>query len=217
LGHDKAVALFDLGANQLRKLNYSTPDQFMFDRPVCATTTRLSKIKQGDKPTVGIDLATHLFEFIREIRARVDQYRAFFSETKEYLETEKQQHPELKAYADELEGMVTKAQSHSEQIYATSLESVQAKTEKMKVLLRQGEGDGFNCGNLDVRNPAGAQDDLCRRYNRVVIKLAQTAALKCGDSPQKAVIATHLWNESRAVLRRPTRWESRRTLYFFEP
>jgi hypothetical protein len=87
----------------------------------------------------------------------------------------------------------------------------------MKALLREGKGDGFNCGNLDVRDTAGSQDDLCRRYNRFVIKLAQTAALKCGDSREKAAIATYIWDQSRAVLRRPTRWESRRTLYFFEP
>ena len=36
-------------------------------------------------------------------------------------------------------------------------------------------------------------------------------------SPQKAVIAKHIWDESRVMLRQPTRWESRRTLYFFEP
>ena len=40
----------------------------MYDRPVCATTTRLTKIKQGDKATQGVNLATHLYEFIREIR-----------------------------------------------------------------------------------------------------------------------------------------------------
>jgi hypothetical protein len=45
----------------------------------------------------------------------------------------------------------------------------------------------------------------------------QTAAQKCGDSPQKAVIAGHIWEASRAILREPTRWESRRTLYFLEP
>jgi hypothetical protein len=217
LGHEKAMALFDLGANQLRKLKYSTPDQFMFDRPVCATTTRLSKIKQGEKPTVGVDLATHLYEFIREIRGRVDQYGAFFSQTKDYLDAKKREHPELKAYAEELEGMVAKAQSQSEEIYSTPLDSVETKIEKMRALLREGKGDGFNCGNLDVRDTAGSQDDLCRRYNRFVIKLAQTAALKCGDSSEKAVIATYIWDQSRGVLRRPTRWESRRTLYFFEP
>jgi hypothetical protein len=87
----------------------------------------------------------------------------------------------------------------------------------MKKLLVEGKTDGFDCGNLDVRGAAGAQDDLCRRYNRMVMRLAQTAALKCGDSPGKAVIAKHLWDQSRKVLRQPTRWESRRTLYFFEP
>ena len=87
----------------------------------------------------------------------------------------------------------------------------------MKKLLLEGKGDGFECGNLDVRGPAGSQDDLCRHYNRLVMRLAQTAALKCGDSPRKAVIAKHVWDQSRAVLRQPSRWESRRTLYFFEP
>jgi len=47
--------------------------------------------------------------------------------------------------------------------------------------------------------------------------LEETAALKCGDAPQKAVIARHIWEQSRAVLRQPTRWEPRRTLYFSEP
>jgi hypothetical protein len=87
----------------------------------------------------------------------------------------------------------------------------------MKVQLTEGKGDGYNCGNLDVRGTAGSQDDLCRWYNRRVMKLAQTAAFKCGDSPDKAIVAEHVCEESRKVLRRPTRWESRRTLYFFEP
>jgi len=217
LGHDQAMALFDLDANGLRKLKYSTPDQFLLDRPVCATTTRLSKIKQDEKATLGVDLATHLYEFIREIRGRVDQYGSFFADMKSYLETKKKEHPELKDYAEELETMVAKAQSQSEEIYATPLSSVQAKIEQMKAQLREGKGDGFNCGNLDVRSPAGDQDDLCRRYNRFVMKLTQTAALKCGDSKEKAAMATYIWAQSRQVLRKPTRWEPRRTLYFFEP
>jgi hypothetical protein len=217
LGRDKAEALFSLDANQIRKLKYSTPDQFMYDRPVCATTTRLSKIKQGDKATVGVNLATHLYEFIREIRGRVVQYGTCFSQVKDHLEGEAKAHPELRDYIAELEGLVTNAQAKSEEIYATPLSAVQQKTDAMKKLLQEGKGDGFDCGNLDVRGPAGAQDDLCRRYNRVVMRLMQTAALKCGDSPAKAVIAIYIWDQSRAVLQQPTRWESRRTLYFFEP
>lgn len=217
LGEERALALFDLGGNGLRKLKYSTPDRFMFDRPVCATTTRLSKIKQEEKATVGVELATHLYEFICGIRARVDQYAAYFTGLKDYLETQKKEHPDLQEYADELEAMVTKAQSQEQEIYATPLAAVQAKTEQMKAQLREGKGDGFNCGDLDVRSPAGAQDDLCRRYNRWVMKLTQTAAEKCGDSGEKAAIATYIWNQSRQILRQPTRWEPRRTLYFFEP
>jgi hypothetical protein len=217
LGRDEATALFDFDANRIRKLKYSTPDQFMYDRPVCATTTRLSKIKQDDKATVGVNLATHLYEFIREIRGRVDQYRTFFADLKTYLGSEEKSHPELRDYLAELEGMVAEAQSRSKEIYETPLSSVQKKTDAMKELLLKGKGDGFECGNLDVRGPAGSQDDLCRHYNRLVMRLAQTAALKCGDSPRKAAIAKHIWDQSRAVLRQPTRWESRRTLYFFEP
>lgn len=217
LGQERAAALFDFDANQIRKLKYSTPNQFMYDRPVCATTTRLSKIKQGDKSTVGVNLATHLYEFIREIRGRVDQYGAYFSQVKARLESEAKAHPELRDYLTELEGMVTNAQSKAEEIYATPLSAVQNKTDDMKKLLLEGKGDGFDCGKLDVRGPAGAQDDLCRRYNRVVMRLMQVAALKCGDSPEKAVLAKYIWDQSRAVLHQPTRWESRRTLYFFEP
>jgi hypothetical protein len=217
LGEDKAAALFDFDANQLRKLTYSTPDQFMYDRPVCATTTRLSKIKHDEKSTVGVDLATHLYEFIREIRGRVDQYATFFDQMKSYLAETGKSHPDLGQYLGELEVLIAEGQSKSKEIYATTLPEVQKKIESMKALLKQGQGDGFDCGSLDVRNTAGAQDDLCRRYNRLVMRLTQTAALKCGDSPQKAIIAKYIWDQSRLVLRRPTRWESRRTLYFFEP
>jgi hypothetical protein len=217
LGSDKAAELLDFDANQLRKLKYSTPDKFMYDRPVCATTTRLSKIKQGEKPTVGVDLATHLYEFIREIRGRVDQYGSFFDEMNNYLVKEESSHAELREYIAELQGMVKEAQSKAKGIYATPLSEVQKKTDSMKVLLKEGKGDGFDCGSLDVRNTAGDQDDLCRRYNRLILRLTQTAALKCGDSHEKALIAKHIWDESRRVLRRPTRWEARRTLYFFEP
>jgi hypothetical protein len=217
LGPEKAAALFDLDANRLRRLKYSTPDQFMYDRPVCATTTRLSKVKQDEKPTVGVHLATHLYEFIREIRGRVDQYVAFFGQIKSYLATETKAHPDLRNYTAGLEAVVAEAESRSEEIYATPLPSVEKKIESMKKLLQEGKGDGFECGNLDVRDTAGAQDDLCRRYNRQVLRLMQTAALDCGDSAEKAVIAKYIWDQSRAVLRLPTRWESRRTLYFFEP
>jgi hypothetical protein len=217
LGQGKAAALFDFDANRIRRLTYSTPDEFMYDRPVCATTTRLSKIKQADKATVGVNLATHLYEFIREIRGRVDQYGAFFGQMKDYLAAQQKAHPELRDYLGELEGMVADPQSKSKEIYAVPLASVQSKTDAMKKRLQEGRGDGFDCGDLDVRGPAGSQDDLCRRYNRQVLRLVETAALKCGDSPQKAAIAKDIWYQSRAVLRQPTRWESRRTLYFFEP
>jgi hypothetical protein len=217
LGAERAAALFDFDANQLRKLKYSTPDQFMYDRPVCATTTRLSKIKQDEKAAVGVDLATHLYEFIREIRGRVDQYGTFFDQMQSYLTDAGKSHPELQDYLAELEAMIRDAQSKAKEIYATPLPEVQKKTDAMKTLLKEGKGDGFNCGSLDVRDTAGSQDDLCRRYNRLVLRLTQTAALKCGDSREKAVIAKYIWDQSRQVLRRPTRWESRRTLYFFEP
>jgi hypothetical protein len=217
LGRDKALALFDFDANRLRRLHYSTPDEFMYDRPVCATTTRLTRIKKEDKAMVGVNLATHLYEFIREIRGRLDQYGVFFAQMHDYLEAGKQARPELSEYLDELEKMVTDAQFRSNAIYATPLPDVREKTENIKKLLLEGTNDGFNFGTLDCRPTAGSQDDLCRHYNRFVMRLVQTAAQKCGDSPQKAVIAGHIWEASRAILREPTRWESRRTLYFLEP
>jgi hypothetical protein len=189
----------------------------MYDRPVCATTTRLSKIKKEEKPTVGIDLATHLYEFIREIRGRVDQYEAFFGQVSTYLSNETAAHPELKDYDGELQAMITDAKARSKGIYATPLSDVQRKVDGIKKRLQEGTADGFDCAELDVRDTAGSQDDLCRRYNRWVMRLVQTAALKCGDSPQKAIVAQYIWEQSRGVLRQPTRWESRRTLYFFEP
>jgi hypothetical protein len=112
---------------------------------------------------------------------------------------------------------VAEAKSKAAEIYATPLAAVKTKTEAMKSLLLAGKGDGFDCGNLDVRDTAGDQDDLCRHYNRLVLRLCQTAALECGDSPEKALIAQHVWNESRMILRHPVRWEPRRTLYFSEP
>jgi hypothetical protein len=217
LGRAKAAALLDLEANGLRKLTYSTPAEFMYDRPVCATTTHLSGIRQKEKGTVGINLATHLYEFIREIRGRLDQYVSFFNQMQGYLDGEDKAHPELHPYISELQAMVSEAKSKSAEIYGTPLSAVEAKTEAMKKLLLAGQGDGFDCGNLDVRDTAGEQDDLCRHYNRLVLRLWQTAALKCGDSPQKALIARHIWDQSRMILRQPVRWEPRRTLYFFEP
>jgi hypothetical protein len=111
LGKEKASTLFDFDGNAIRKLKYSTPSEFVYDRPVCATTTRLSKIKKEDKATVGVNLVTHLYEFIREIRGRVDQCAAFFKEMKTYLETENKAHPEMHQYIAELEAMVAEAQA----------------------------------------------------------------------------------------------------------
>jgi hypothetical protein len=207
----------DLEGNGLRKLTYSTPADFMYDRPVCATTTRLTGIRQNEKATVGINLATHMYEFIREIRLRVDQYVSFFDGMQGYLAGEDQAHPELHAYIAELQDLVSQGKSKAAAIYAEPLSAAQEKTEAMKKLLLAGQGDGFDCGKLDVRDTAGEQDDLCRRYNRLVLRLEQTAALQCGDSAEKARIAKHVWDQTRLIARQPVRWEARRTLYFFEP
>jgi hypothetical protein len=217
LGREKAQALFCFDAYRLRKLQYSTPDEFMYDRPVCATTTRLTKIKQEEKATAGVNLATHLYEFIREIRGRLDQYGEFFGQINDYLEAEKKAQPELTDYLNDLERMVTSAQSKSKAIYSGSLNDTKEKSDNIKKLLLESTNDGFTFGNLDCRSTAGSQDDLCRHYNRFVMQLVQTAASQCGDSPKKAAIAKHLWDQSRDILQRPTRWESRRTLYFLEP
>jgi hypothetical protein len=217
LGAEKAATLLDLDANGLRKLAYSTPADFMYDRPVCATTTRLSGIRQNEKSTVGVNLATHLYEFVREIRGRIDQYVTFFDGMGSYLDGQDKAHPELHDYISELQSLVSEGKSTSAEIYATPLSAVREKSEAMKTLLVAGQGDGFDCGNLDLRGVAGDQDDLCRHYNRLVLRLSQTAALKCGDSPDKAVIAKHVWDQSRLIVRQPVRWEARRTLYFFEP
>ena len=217
LGREKAMALFDFDANRLRKLNYSTPNEFMYDRPVCATSDHLAEIRQPEKATVGVNYATHIYEFIREIRSRVDQYSAFVTHVQDYLATEKKAHPELKDYLEEMESMMNEMPGEFKAIYATPLPSIQTKTEAMKKRLLVETNNGFNLGELDCKTAAGWQDDLCRRCNRFVMRVAQQAALNCGDSPQKAIIAKHIWDESRAVLRQPTRWESRRSLYFFEP
>ena len=103
----------------------------------------------------------------------------------------------MRHYLAELEAMVAEAQSKAQEIYNTPLTTVQNQIDSMKKLLMEGKADGFDCGKLDVRGTAGAQDDLCRRYNRMVMRLAQTAALKCGNSPGKAVIAKHIWDQSR--------------------
>ena len=217
LGREKALALFDFDANGLRKLKYSTPAEFLYDRPVCATTDRLTAIRQAERTTVGVNLATHIYEFMQGIRSRVDQYNDFFKQTQDYLAGEKKAHPELKEYLADMEAMVNDAQAESKAVYATSLATIQTKTDAMKKRLQEGTGNGFDMGDLNCETPAGWQDDLCRRYNRFVMRLEQTAALKCGDSPDKAVIAKHILDDSRAILRQPTRWESRRSLYFFEP
>ena len=217
LGHEKAQSLFSFDAYQLRKLSYSTPDEFIYDRPVCATTTRLNSIKHQDKATVGVNLATHLYEFIREIRGRIDQYGVFLADMRSYLETQKTAHPELADYITEMDNIAAEAQGRSKLVYTTPLPAVLEKTEKIKKLLIEGTDDGFTFGALDCRGTAGGQDDLCRHYNRFVMQWVQTAASKCGDSPQKAAIAKHIWDQSREILQRPTRWESRRTVYFLEP
>jgi hypothetical protein len=160
---------------------------------------------------------THLYEFMQGIRGRVDEYSAFLTKTQDYLAGEKKAHPELRDYLEELQAMVTEAQADSKSVYATSLTTIQTRTDAMKKRLVDEPGDGFNLGQQDCTTAASWQDDLTRRYNRFVMRLMQTAALKCGDSPQKALIAKHMWDESRAVLRQPVRWEARRTLYFFEP
>jgi hypothetical protein len=216
LGKEKAAALFDFNANELRKLSYSTPNEFIYDRPACATTTRLAGIAAGEKSTVGINLATHLYEFIREIRGRIDQYVSFFDQMQSYLDAQDKAHPEMHPYLAELQALVLEAKAKASEVYATPLSAVKLKTDSMKQLLLESNSAGFNCGRLDVRGTAGEQDDLCRRYGRLVIRLSQTAALQCGDSPAKALVAKHVWDESRRILRRPVRWEPRRTLYFFE-
>ena len=113
LGSKRAQALFAFDGNALRKLNYSTPAEFIYDRPVCATTTRLSQIKGPEKTTVGVNLATHLYEFIREIRSRVDRFTFFFHTGSGVSRGWVKADPASAPYYAELQGMVTDALSRS--------------------------------------------------------------------------------------------------------
>lgn len=217
LGAEKAAALFDLDANRLRRLKYSTPPNFYLDRPVCATTRYLSHIPGGDRPVLGVQYATHLYEFIREIRGRITQYNAFFGSARAFLKAQADSNPDLKDYVAGLDSLAAQAQKKIEEINKTPLPTVAKKIEEMKQRITSNRNDGFDCADLDVRGTAGDQDDACRRCNRIVLRMLQTAAVQCGNSPEKAAIVNYLWTECRKVLREPTRWESRRTLYFFEP
>ena len=89
---------------------------------------------------MGLNLATHLYEFIREIRGRIDQYAAFFEQTKGYLDGQQKAHPEWQPFFAELQAMVVEAQSKTRQIYATPLPVVEKKIEAMKKLLTRGTG-----------------------------------------------------------------------------
>ena len=133
LGPEKAAALFDFDANKVRKLKYSTPDEFRYDRPVCATTTHLSHIKGAEKATVGVNLATHLYEFIRGIRGRVDQYGEFFAQTQAELDQAKIERPGMAAYPRAiLEKIVAEARTKASATRSIPLRCprVEAKTGK---------------------------------------------------------------------------------------
>jgi len=151
----------------------------MYDRPVCATTTRLTKIKQEEKATVGVNLATHLYEFIRESEAAWTIRRLFRPDAR-LSGNQKKAQPELTDYLDDLEKMVTDAQFRSNAIYAIPCRTCKRKPKTSRSSAGR-NNDGFNFG-LWIAGHRRFAGRPFRHYNRFVMRLVQTAAQKCGDS-----------------------------------
>jgi hypothetical protein len=189
-------------------------------RATCGTRDLLNPIYQAGRQKAErarIEQAlVDVIVFIRHIRGRIEQYRAFGRDLLAYLADQKAAHPELAPQIAQLEEMTREIEKR----VAARREKIKTPEEAQKL------ADEFRATLLDYEGPdafqkcrrfteawvdiGGNQDELVGECRWAVKVLRQKAVLLAAAEPGMADMAREIGARSQEVLRNPAAHEGAR-------
>ena len=154
--------------------------------------------------------------FVRHIRGRIEDYRAFGRKLLVYLDEQKKAHPELADFLAEMESLtrVIEQRVEKRKSQIQSPEYVAALTEKFRRELLDYEGSDAleKCKAITsaIVVVGGNQDELVGECRVAVKNLRQRAGMVLAVDPRTAPIANEIRRRTQAVLRNPASYEAPR-------
>ena len=189
-------------------------------RATCATRDTLNPIyaaKQQKQRRAEIERAlVEVLDFVKHIRARIEDYRAFGHAMLGYLAEQRAAHPELAAFLTEMETL-TRAIEASVQRRKDKIQTpeyVATLTEKFRATLLDYDGpdalDRCKAITGAIVVVGGNQDELVGECRVAVKNLRQRAGLAMAIDPRAAPVANEIRRRAQEVLRNPASYEAPR-------
>lgn len=179
-----------------------------------AVLVRIYESKQQKAKRAQIEKAlVDVVVFVKDIRARIDQYVAFSHSMRAYLDEQKKARPELTPFLQDLDRIVARIETSFEQRKAVIQEPqyVVDLTEKFRQTLLDYEGPDAleKCRAIaeDIVKVGGTQDGLVAGARQTVKILRQRSGLAMATDPRTATIAKEIRRRTQEILRNPTTYE----------
>lgn len=192
----------------------------MRGRATCGTRDALKAIysaKEQKSRRAEIErILDEVVVFVKHIRSRIEEYAAFGRQMREYLASQKKDHPELAPFLDEMDSLAQQIQTN----YDKRKESIRTPqyvvdlTERFRKTVLDYEGDDAlaKCSAITsaIVVVGGNQDELVGESRMAVKILRQRAGLAMATDPRTSEIAKEIRRRTQQVLRNAASYEAPR-------
>jgi hypothetical protein len=154
--------------------------------------------------------------FVKHIRSRIEEYAAFGRQMREYLASQKKEHPEQSKFLDEMDALAKQIQTYYDKRKASiqTPQYVIDLTERFRKTVMDYEGDDALAKCNAITNAivvvGGNQDELVGESRMAVKVLRQRAGLAMATDPRTAEIANEIRRRTQQVLRNAASYEAPR-------
>ncbi len=154
--------------------------------------------------------------FVKHIRGRIEEYRAFGREMTVYLDKERAKHPELAEFLDEMKSLTADIEGYvekrNEKIKSPAYVEELMQEFRENLLDYEGPDALERCKQFthELTTIGGHQDELVGECRVAVRRLRQRAGLTSADMPEAADIANEIREKTQAILRNPASYEAPR-------
>lgn len=189
-------------------------------KPTCATRDILDPIyKKGEQAirTAEVNQALDdVLAFIRLIRGRIEQYRAFGKEMQSYLDDQRNKNPQLNDFLEEMlrvtRDIDAGVERHKEGMNTPEHATALVDEFRSSLVDYQGKDAFERCKTLTAAfvKIGDNQDELVAECRRAAKVLRQRAALELARDSQVAPIVAEIRSRTQAILRDPVNYEAAR-------
>lgn len=204
-----------------KRLQLKTQIHQQLGYAVCGSTQRITNlVRQGkeveERKKVKI-FTKRIFTFIKNIRARDEDYIAFFKKINAECTVLRQQDSACGELAKSLANIAQEAlleNSQKAKIYRRPPTEIQALCDQILSILKIKQADNMK-RYIPVRDHcrriAGTQDGLCRSFSIYTMRIQQMAALRGSESAPGAILARKIIEDTWRLLANPGVEEAKRS------